>query len=197
MLHDKLKPYRLILASASPRRKMLLEGLGLKFDVDASGNVDESFPEGLGKFEIPVLLAEKKSTAWGNPGADEILITADTIVWLDNQAINKPVDREDAIRILSLLSGNMHEVITGVTIRSDKHYRSFYSHSEVYFNRLKTEEIEWYVDQYAPYDKAGAYGIQEWIGYIGIAEIRGSYFNVMGLPVQTLYRELEKFIDKM
>jgi septum formation protein len=197
MLHDKISGYNVILASASPRRKMLLEGLGISFTFEPFNTVDESFPDALSKFEIPVYLAEKKSRLFPKTlKENDLLITADTIVWLNNTAINKPVDRNDAIRMLTLLSGNMHEVVTGVTLRSAKLEYSFYSHSEVFFSPLKQEEICYYVDHYSPYDKAGAYGIQEWIGYVGISEIRGSYFNVMGLPVQKLYHELERFIDE-
>jgi len=198
MLPEKIKCFNVILASASPRRKQLLEGLDIHFTQSALSDMDESYPQNLGKFEIPVYLAEKKSKAYPHPLAPkDVLITADTIVWLNNEAINKPEGFEDAVRILKLLSGNTHEVITGVCIRSASLSHSFFAHSEVSFNGLSDQEINYYVNKYAPYDKAGAYGIQEWIGYIGISEIRGSYFNVMGLPVQRLYNELNQFVDKL
>lgn len=195
ILLDKIKDYHIILASQSPRRHFLLKEAGIHYTVSSLHKVDESYPEGLDKFQIPVYLAELKSKAFsGKLEEKDILITADTIVWINNHVINKPADREDAIRILKILSGNMHEVITGVCIRRINKSFSFYSHSKVYFRELAEEEIHYYIDQYKPYDKAGAYGIQEWIGYIGIKEITGSFFNVMGLPVQQLYQELDNFI---
>lgn len=195
MLKDKLENYNIILATKSPRRHFLMKEAGISYTLSDLHEVEEEFPSGLDKFEIPVYLSELKSAAYGRdlkPG--EILVTADTIVWLDNGVIGKPVDREDAKRILQRLSGNMHEVITGVTLRKPGVKHSFYSHTEVWFDRLSREEIDFYVGQFSPMDKAGAYGIQEWIGYIGIREIKGSYFNVMGLPIQKFYRELEEFI---
>ena len=196
MIPENLTGYKIILASQSPRRKFLLKELGLDFEVSDLHETDEVYPEHLGKFEIPVYLSELKSSTYGmSLKMSEILITADTIVWFRDQVINKPVDRQDALNILSDLSGNMHEVITGVSLRTSECIRSFYSHSEVYFNTLREKEIEYYVDKYLPYDKAGGYGIQEWIGYIGIKRINGSYYNVMGLPVEKLYRELEKIVE--
>lgn len=168
---------------------------GIPFETASDLDIDESFPQGLGKFRIPLYLAEKKSDAYLNMlSHNTILITADTIVWMGGEVINKPVDVEDAIRILTRLSGNMHEVITGVTIRTKTRKKTFYSHSKVYFDRLSPEEIGYYVSHFKPMDKAGAYGIQEWIGYIGIEKITGSFFNVMGLPIHKLYRELENFV---
>jgi septum formation protein len=194
MLKEKLKKVTLVLASASPRRMKLMQEAGIPFKLGTPSDIEEKFPEGLDKFQIPVYLAELKSTAYGEIPDNEILITADTIVWLNNHVINKPKDPNDAFEILSSLSGNMHEVITGVCLRRNSKTRTFFSHSEVYFAKLKPEEIIHYIETCKPFDKAGGYGIQEWIGYIGIEKINGSYFNVMGLPVQKLYRELESFI---
>jgi septum formation protein len=196
MLLENLKDHNIILASQSPRRHFLLKEAGISFRLSNLHEVDEDYPPGLDKFQIPVYLAELKSNAYSMELKErDILITADTIVWINDHVINKPADREDAIRILKTLSGNMHEVITGVCIRSNKKNLSFHSHSRVFFRNLKDEEIHYYIDNYKPFDKAGAYGIQEWIGYVGICEIRGSFYNVMGLPVQQLYHELENFIS--
>jgi septum formation protein len=197
MLLEKLKNYNVILASQSPRRKSLLEGLGLKFEVKPVPSGEEAFPQNLDKFQIPVYLSEYKSFLYGELEYNDLLITADTIVWMNERVINKPDDYWDAIRILRDISGNMHEVITGVTIRNDKKTHSFFSHTEVFFSELSDQEIEFYVMNYKPYDKAGAYGVQEWIGHIGIEKLNGSYFNVMGLPVQKLYRELENFLKTL
>ena len=195
MLSEKLRNRHILLASKSPRRQYLLKEAGIPFELINDIEVDESYPSGLNKFEIPLFLAGKKSDAYFPMLSNKtILITADTIVWFDGAVINKPVDRNDALDILGKLSGNMHEVITGVTLRSIDAKKSFYSHSEVYFDHLSQEEISYYIDEYKPYDKAGGYGIQEWIGYIGIERINGSFFNVMGLPIHKLYRELEGFI---
>jgi len=194
MLKDKLKKHTIVLASRSPRRMKLLQEAGIPFRLAIPHDVDERFPAGLDKFQIPVFLAEMKSRTYGNIPDSEILITADTIVWFNEKVINKPKDAEDAFNILSALAGNMHEVITGVCLRKNFETRTFYSHSEVYFSKISPEEIRHYIETCKPFDKAGGYGIQEWIGYIGIEKINGSYFNVMGLPVQKLYRELETFI---
>jgi septum formation protein len=194
MLKEKLKKYTLVLASGSPRRMKLLQEAGIPFRHAIPMDIEEKYPDGLDKFQIPLYLAEMKSNAYGEISDNEILITADTIVWHKNRIINKPVDALDAFKILSSLAGNMHEVITGVCLRKNFQTRMFYSHSEVFFSKLKPEEISHYIETCKPYDKAGAYGVQDWIGYIGIERINGSYFNVMGLPVQKLYRELEAFI---
>ncbi len=195
MLLDELKDYNLILASKSPRRHHLLKEIGLSFSVSDLHEVDETFPEEMNKYEIPVFLAELKSNAFSAQlGKKDILITADTIVWFKNKVINKPAGRKEAIEFLEKLSGNMHEVLTGVCIRGPSKRVSFYSHSEVYFSNLSEEEIVYYIDTFKPFDKAGAYGIQEWIGYIGINEIRGSFFNVMGMPVQLLYHNLGEYV---
>jgi septum formation protein len=196
LLHTLLNGYRVILASASPRRKMLLGDLGLNLLVDPVQCVEEIFPPGLSKEEIPVFLAELKSDAYHNElTPEDILITADTIVWLDDQVIGKPVNRNDAISMLHRLSGRRHEVLTGVVLRSRSTKHAFVAHSYVYFSTLSQEQIEYYVDTFRPYDKAGSYGIQEYIGYVGIEKIDGSFYNVMGLPVQRLCKELLQFVE--
>ncbi len=196
MLSEILQDYSIILATKSPRRHFLMKEAGIDYLLSDLHEVDEDFPLRLNKFEIPVFLSELKSKAYSKSlKQNEILITADTIVWKDESVIGKPVDRSDALRILKSLSGNMHEVITGVTLRNFNRMHSFHSHTSVFFDQLSDEELSYYFDTFNPMDKAGAYGIQEWIGYIGIKEIKGSYFNVMGLPVQKLYRELERFIN--
>ncbi len=194
MLKEKLRKYTLVLASRSPRRMKLLQQTGIPFRLAIPLDIEEKYPEGLDKFQIPVFLAEMKSKAYGDIPDSEILVTADTIVWFNNKVIGKPKNEKEAFETLSLLSGTMHEVITGVCIRKNFNTTSFYSHSEVYFTKLSPEEITYYIETCKPFDKAGGYGIQEWIGYVGIEKINGSYFNVMGLPVQKLYRELEVFI---
>lgn len=194
ILSQKFSKRKIILASRSPRRHRLLKELGLEFDIQVV-DVEEVYPEGLKREEIPVYLAKLKADAFPALGItdDQLVITADTIVWLNGKVLQKPVDREDAVRILKELSGNMHEVFSGVCLKSKNKMTSFHACSEVFFRELQKEEIEYYVDTYKPFDKAGAYGIQEWIGYIGIEKITGSFFNVMGLPTQKLYDELLKF----
>lgn len=185
--------YEIILASKSPRRQQLLADLGLKFNVQ-SMDVPEDFPEGLGMTEVPVYLAELKAEAFRPLLKDnQLVITADTIVWLDGQVMNKPVDYADGFRMLKELSGNKHQVLTGVCLLSTQKKVSFYALTNVWFKQLSDEEIHYYLENYSPYDKAGAYGIQEWIGYIGIHRIEGSFFNVMGLPIQGLYEHLKAF----
>lgn len=194
VLKKKLGNIKITLASKSPRRHNLMTALGIEFTVNPAG-VDEHYPSHLVREQIPVFLAELKSEAFPQDkiAINELVITADTIVWLNDAVLSKPEDREDAIRILKELSGNMHEVYSGVCLKSKSKIKSFSACSEVYFRKLKDEEIAYYVDAYKPFDKAGAYGIQEWIGYIGIEKISGSFFNVMGLPTQKLYDELLKF----
>jgi septum formation protein len=196
LLHDRIREYRLILASQSPRRKMLLEGLDLRFEVLVKSGIDESYPAGLSMEEIPEFLALKKSDHYTEIMDERTLvITADTIVWLDDEVVGKPVDAEDARKIIGRLSGNVHTVVTGVCLRSTKGSRTFHSVSKVHFHTLSEQEIAYYIEKYQPFDKAGAYGIQEWIGYVGIDKIEGSFFNVMGLPVQMLYHELSEFVS--
>lgn len=184
----------MILASRSPRRKHLLKELGFTFDVIPYSDVDEDYPPELKPDQIPVYLARKKASGFSEDlDQNTILITADTIVWYDNRVLDKPKDEADAYRILKKLSGNMHTVITGVCLKSAEKEVAFSETTNVYFASLNDKEIDYYLKKFQPYDKAGAYGIQEWIGYIGIEKIEGSYFNVMGLPVQKLYVELKRF----
>ena len=196
MLSNKLIGYKLILASSSPRRRLLLEGIDIDFTIEAQGDISEEYDESKDIKTVPEYLAELKSDFFPRKLHDnEIIVTADTMVICNNAILGKPKDRDDAIRILSLLSGNMHQVLTGVFIRSNFKRKSFTATSDVYFRNLTSEEIEYYVDKYKPYDKAGAYGAQEWIGYVAISRIEGSYFNVMGLPIQSLYHELDIFLS--
>lgn len=191
---DNLKKYRLILASNSPRRKELLAGLGLEYEVRTLPDVDESYPESLQGGDIPLYISRMKADAYKPMlQSDELMITADTIVWMDGMVLGKPRNKFGAIEMLKQLSGGVHYVYTGVSITTQTRQESFYVATEVRFANLTDEEIEYYVDTYQPMDKAGAYGVQEWIGYIGVENIQGSYFNVMGLPVQRLYTELKKF----
>ena len=188
------RKYQIILASNSPRRKELLAGLGIPFEVRLIPDIDESFPDDLPPSEIPCYIARKKADAYRlNSKEGELIITADTVVVVDNKVINKPADREDAIRMLRLLSGRAHEVITGVVMTTSDKQVVFADHSIVDFAVLEDKEISYYVDTFRPFDKAGAYGIQEWIGFVGVQGIRGSFYNVMGLPVQRLYQELKQF----
>ena len=183
---------KLILASASPRRQELLKEAGFTFEVRLK-NIEESYPEELKGEEVAEYLASLKAKAFEQEiNADELIITADTVVRLEDKVLGKPKDREDAINILKLLSGKKHIVTTGVCLHSIAATESFSVHTEVYFKELSTEEIEYYVDNYKPYDKAGAYGIQEWIGYVGIEKINGSFYNVMGLPIQKLYERIRE-----
>ena len=195
MLSDKLKGFNIILASASPRRRFLLEGIDLDFKIEHGGDIEEIFDSSINVLLVPEYLAELKSKKFARKLKDnEILITADTMVLCENEILGKPVDRKDALEMLGKLSGKMHQVLTGVFIRSNNKTRSFTAYTDVYFRDLSIKEMEYYVDKYHPYDKAGSYGAQEWIGYIAISRIEGSYFNVMGLPVQRLYLELDKFL---
>lgn len=195
LLHDKLKNYHLILASQSPRRRQLLADAGIEYSLAPRFECEELYPESLPAVEVAEYLSRLKSEAYPAPLADgDILLTADTVVVAGGEVLGKPVDRADAIAIINKLSGREHEVITGVTLRSAVCTKSFSSRSVVRFRALSQEEIEYYVDTYSPMDKAGAYGIQEWIGYVGIEGIEGSFYNVMGLPIQRVYCELDSFI---
>lgn len=192
MLTD-LNKYKIILASKSPRRHYLLKELGINFEVHTK-EVDESFSPELKAQEIPLYLSQKKADAFLEELEENtIVITADTVVWVDNQVLNKPENFEDAKRMLHLLSGKMHEVFTGVCLKSKHKSKSFYAATKVYFKNLTEEEIEFYINNYNPYDKAGAYGAQEFMGYIGVEKIEGTYFNVMGLPLKELYENLIDF----
>lgn len=193
LMLENLSKYKVILASASPRRKELLAGLDIAFEVRPLPDVDESFPSSLQGGDIPLYISKKKAEAYRSQmAADELVITADTIVWLDGQPLGKPVNAADARRMLEFMSGKSHSVFTGVTIVTKDVVRSFVACSQVTFAQLTADEIDYYIEKYKPMDKAGSYGVQEWIGYIGISGIDGSYFNVMGLPVQRLYNELKQ-----
>ena len=184
---------RIILASKSPRRIELMQQAGLPFTVRLAGEIDEVYPPELQREEIPLYLARLKAEAFMCAVAipdDTVVVTADTIVWVDNRVLGKPSGREDAIRMLETLSGNMHQVYTGVCLTTRQKQHTFFAESKVFFRPLTGDEIVFYVDRYQPYDKAGAYGIQEWIGYVGIEKVEGSFYNVMGLPIQKLYCEL-------
>jgi septum formation protein len=195
MLLERIREYTLVLASGSPRRQELLRAAGFDFQLVTDLEVEETYPDNMPGKEIPAYLAEKKSAAWtGVLRPRDILITADTVVCQGTSILEKPVDAENAREILGMISGNSHFVYTGVCLRSSAKRSTFVAATEVRFGFLSEEEINYYIQHYQPFDKAGAYGIQEWIGCIGVEEIRGSYFNVMGLPVHMLYRELETFI---
>ena len=187
---------RLVLASNSPRRKELLRGLGIDFEVRLIRDIDESYPKELPINDVAVHISKAKADAYLDTMAEnEVVLTADTVVVCDGQILGKPQDAEDARRMLGLLSGKSHEVITGVTLSTLQWQRSFAVTTVVWFKELTADEIGFYVDSYRPFDKAGAYGIQEWIGYVGVQRIEGSYFNVMGLPVQRIYEELKDCFD--
>lgn len=189
-----LEKYNIVLASKSPRRQDLLKGLGLDFVV-MTKDVEESYPEGLNVEDVPAFLSKKKAQAFDDNMLPEnfLLITADTVVICDDVILGKPKDDEDAEKMLKTLSGRTHKVITGVTVLTATKTRTFSVASEVTFDDIENEEIKYYVDVFQPLDKAGAYGIQEWIGYVGVTEVRGSYYNVMGLPTQRLYQVLKHF----
>lgn len=192
---ENLAAYRIILGSNSPRRRELLAGLDLSFDVHVIPGLEENYPDSLQPQEIPVFLSKQKAEAYLSTLEDQVLlITADTIVWNETEVIGKPKDREDAIRMLRSLSGHEHQVVTGVCLTTTKKQETFSVVSSVRFASLTDEEIIYYVDKYKPFDKAGAYGIQEWIGYVGVESISGSFYNVMGLPVQRLYQKLKRFV---
>lgn len=197
ILNDKLQAYEIILASGSPRRVELLKGMGIDFSIRKL-DIDESYSSDLQGAEIAVYVSQKKSSAFPEHEISDntIMITADTIVWQNGRALEKPMDRAHAIEMLQSLSGAEHEVFTGVTLRSKNKTHSFFSRSNVWFRALSLNEIEYYVDTCKPFDKAGSYGVQEWIGYVAIERIEGSWFNVMGLPTRMLYQELEAFIEK-
>lgn len=191
MLSEKLKNKNIILASGSPRRQELFKELGLDFSIQVKA-VEEIYPSTLKQEEITNYLAELKATAFTELTENEIVITSDTIVWLNNKALEKPKDKQHAIAMLQELSGIGHKVITSICIKTFTSQKVFHNVTMVYFKPLSLEEITHYVENYKPFDKAGAYGIQEWIGFIGVTKIEGSYFNVMGLPVHKLYEELMK-----
>lgn len=188
------RDYHIILASNSPRRKELLAGIDVNFDVRVIRDIDESYPASLPTKDIAEYISRKKATVYRQQMAsDELIITADTIVVLDSEVMGKPHDEADASRMLHELSGRTHQVITGVTLTTTDRQQSFSVETDVTFKSLTDEEINYYIQHYKPYDKAGAYGIQEWIGHIGVTALKGSYFNVMGLPVQRIYEALRQF----
>ncbi len=184
---------KIILASNSPRRKELLRAMEIDFEVRTQDGIDETYPEGLGMTAIPEYISSRKAAAY-DISDDELLITADTIVYLDGEVLGKPAGHTEACKMLAKLSGHTHHVVTGVTLRTKERTHTFACTTDVTFTHLTKEQIEHYVTNYKPFDKAGAYGIQEWIGCVGVTRINGSYYNVMGLPVQRLHRELTTFL---
>ena len=197
LLHEQLASWRLLLASQSPRRRELMSGCGIPYELAPRYECDENYPATLPAKEVPAYLSRLKSEAYPTPlAANDLLLTADTVVILEDRVLGKPHDRQEAVEMLQALSGNRHTVITGVTLRSAERIHTFSVRSDVWFRALTDEEIAYYIDTYRPFDKAGSYGIQEWIGYAAIERIDGSFYNVMGLPIQRVYIELEKFINE-
>ena len=191
---DNLRKYNIVLASNSPRRRDLLAGLGIEFEVRVLPGIDESYPDNLPAHEIPLYIAAEKAEANRKEMRQgDLVITADTVVVCEGKAQGKPADAAEARAMLELLSGKTHQVVTGVCLMSAERQRTFAVTTDVTFKELTADETEYYIQTYRPYDKAGAYGIQEWIGYIGVTGISGSFFNVMGLPVQRVYSELLLF----
>lgn len=189
-----IRDYHIILASNSPRRRELLRGLDINFEVKVLPDVAENYPAGMAAEDIPQYVSAEKASAYKDMLADmQLLITADTMVILGGMALGKPKDDEDARRMLRMLSGRTHKVVTGVTLTTTGFQKSFSVSTDVSFKQLADKEIDYYVGKYHPLDKAGAYGIQEWIGYVGVTGINGSYFNVMGLPVQRIWDEMQHF----
>ena len=191
---DNLKKYSIILASGSPRRKELLSSIGIDYKVKVINGIDENYPANMKATDIPQFISRKKATAYKHDMSDgDLIITADTVVAVGDDILGKPKDKAEAVKMLNLLSGRKHQVITGVTVMTNSREETFATVSNVSVAKLSGEEIDYYIEKYKPYDKAGAYGIQEWIGMIGVTEIEGSFFNVMGLPVQRLYTLLKTF----
>lgn len=190
---ENLNKYKIVLASNSPRRKELLSGLGVDYVVKTLPDVDETYPQGLNEEDIAKHIARGKAEAYREVmNDDELVITADTIVWLEGTVMGKPKDEEDAREMLRRLSGRTHQVVTGVCLTTTSMQKTFATVTDVTFSNLTEEEIDYYVTRYRPMDKAGSYGVQEWIGFVGVENLSGSYFNVMGLPIQRLYTELKK-----
>ena len=185
----KTNKLKIILASASPRRRELLAGLDLDFEVKVIKGVSERYPEDLPAVEVPQYISREKAAAY-KVADDELLLTADTVVVVDNTILGKPHDAADAHRMLRMISGRTHQVVTGVTLTTVQKQKTFAVTTDVTFRELTDEEIDYYIEHYRPFDKAGAYGIQEWIGYVGVTGLNGSYYNVMGLPVQRIYQEI-------
>ncbi|WP_139958252.1 Maf-like protein [Flavicella sediminum] len=191
MLSNLTDTYQIILASGSPRRQQFLKDLGLPFRIQLF-DVEEIYPEDLFKNEITEYLSELKSKPFDETLKDnELVITSDTIVWFDNKALEKPKNEQEAFQMLKALSGQMHEVITSVCIKTKQHTETITDTTKVYFSEVSDEEIQYYISNFKPFDKAGSYGIQEWIGFIAVEKIEGSYFNVMGLPIHKLYKYLK------
>lgn len=191
---DNLKKYNIVLASKSPRRQELLKGIGVDFTI-LTKEVDENYPQRLPAIDVAPFLSLKKAKTFEDSELPEnyMVITADTVVIVENEILGKPKDRDDAIRMMNLLAGKAHKVVTGVTVHTKEKTKTFSVTSKVTFETLDNQEIDYYIDNFKPYDKAGAYGVQEWIGYIGVSNVEGSYYNVMGLPTQRLYKVLKEF----
>lgn len=189
ILQEKLASYNLILASNSPRRKQFLTDLGLTFTVKPA-NVNEEYPSHLQGKDIALYIAQQKASVFNNLPPNELVITCDTIVWANEKALGKPENKSEAQEMLQLLSGKKHQVISAVCIKSGEKEKLFFDETEVTFNNLNPLDIDYYIDTFQPFDKAGAYGIQEWIGLVGIEKINGSYTNVVGMPMEKLYNEL-------
>lgn len=191
---EKLKNYNIVLASKSPRRQELLKGIGVDFSI-LTKEVDESYPSRLPLIDVAPFLSLKKAKAFEDTELPDnyMVITADTVVIVENEILGKPKDKDDAIRMINQLSGKVHKVVTGVTVHTKEKTKTFSVTSKVTFEKLDNQEVEYYVDNFKPFDKAGAYGVQEWIGYIGVSNVEGSYYNVMGLPTQKLYKVLKDF----
>ncbi|HET8839617.1 MAG TPA: Maf family nucleotide pyrophosphatase [Flavobacteriaceae bacterium] len=194
MLYEKLHSCQLVLASSSPRRQQFLKELGLPFEIRLR-SVEEIYPQNLKAFEVAEYLAKLKASAFSDLQANEILITGDTVVSIENQILGKPKNKEEAFEMLRMLSGEKHEVVSSICLKSLKNINVDHDVTKVYFKKLSEEEIEFYIKNFQPFDKAGAYGIQEWIGQIGIEKIEGSYFNVMGMPTHLLYKMLQNHIE--
>lgn len=190
---ENIQHYKIVLASNSPRRRELLSGLNLEYTARVLPDIDESYPDTLKGEEIPMYISREKAEAYRNSMAeDELIITADTVVCINEKVLGKPQTLEEAKEMLRELSGKTHQVITGVCLMTRSLQRTFSATTQVTFDVLTEDEIEFYVEKFRPLDKAGAYGVQEWIGFVGVSRLEGSYFNVMGLPVQRLYQELKK-----
>lgn len=197
LLHEKLKDYHIILASGSPRRRQLIADCGIEYSLADGYQVEELYPDSLCATDVPAYLSELKSNGYPlQLKENEVLITADTVVILEGKVLGKPSDRAEAIEMIEQLGGTSHRVVTGVTLRNARKMYTFSAYTDVWMRTLSRQEVEYYVDTYKPFDKAGAYGIQEWIGYTAVERIEGSFYNVMGLPIQMLYTHLNKFITE-
>ena len=195
MLKEKLKNFKIILASASPRRQAFFKDLNLNFEIQLK-EIEETYPSHLKGSQITDYLSQLKASAFTDLEKNEILITSDTIVWFEEEALGKPKNFEEAREMLRALSGRMHEVITSICFTSKDFQKTVHDVTKVWFKDFSEEEIEYYIKTYKPYDKAGSYGIQEWIGYIGVEKIEGCYFNVMGLPIRLIYKTLSEIADE-